>query len=142
MKQKQIMVTLLVAICLNACTENTSTEKTATTKTETIAQPAKTVLGSYEGTTPGANSLIKETLSLNTDKTFTKKLVYIDKGNKEFTTNGTFTMEAENIVLNVDHDKENGFYKIVGENLLQLDITGKEITGSNAAMYTMKKVNN
>lgn len=140
MKQKQIVILMFVVLCLNACTENTSTESTAIPKTETVSEPAKTAIGSFEGTIPGANSLIKETLTLNADKTFTKKLVYIDKGNQEFITKGNFSVEGENVVLKVNNEKENSFYKIVGDNLLQLDIAGKQITGENAEMYKMIKI--
>jgi uncharacterized lipoprotein NlpE involved in copper resistance len=138
MTKKFLTIAILTALFLNSCKETTKQESTK--NTEQIAETKKVVFGTYQGTTPGANSLIKETLTLNKDNTFVKITVYIDKGNKEFTDKGTYKIVGGNVVLNIDHEREGGYYKVFDGYILGLDINGKEITGEIAAMYKMKKI--
>ncbi len=141
MTKRILTIAMLATLFLNACKEAQKQESGEVQKTETGSEAKAEVFGTYEGSSPGANSLIKETLTLNPDNTFTKTLVYVDKGNEAFTDKGTFKVDGEKVVLDVEHDKEGGYYKIFNDHLLQLDITGKEITGENPdGWYIMKKV--
>jgi uncharacterized lipoprotein NlpE involved in copper resistance len=139
MKSKILSIAMLTALFLNSCKETTKQE--GAEAKETVAVSKKEVFGTYEGTSAGANSLIKEKLTLHSDKTFTKTMVYVDKGNKEFVDIGTFKIDNGKVILDVEHDKEGGFYKIFDDYLLQLDVMGNEITTDKAEMYKMKKIN-
>ncbi|NDW18888.1 copper resistance protein NlpE [Dysgonomonas sp. 216] len=97
--------------------------------------------GTYIGVLPCADcDSINVTIELG-DSNYTKTDVYNKNGK---TTNaevkGTYAWEADgnNIILNGVTDAPNKYF--VGENTLtQRDMSGNEITGDLASMYTLKK---
>ncbi len=142
MTKKNLLIAMLASLSVIACNETTKNETDKSKKTETISDTKNDVFGTYEGTSPGANSLVKETLILQSDYNFTQTIVYVDKSNEAFTEKGTFKIEKDKVILDVDHQKSGGYYKIFDDYLLMLDISGKEITSENAEMYKMKKLKN
>jgi uncharacterized lipoprotein NlpE involved in copper resistance len=95
--------------------------------------------GVYEGMVPGANSAIHILITLGYDKKYSVTYRYVDKGNESFTESGTFRWnEAGNTII-LD-SKELPPYYFVGENnLTQMDMSGKPITGEHAGSYVLKQ---
>jgi NlpE N-terminal domain len=127
---------LLIFSCDNERTGD-SIQTIAQPQSNAIEETKTTVIGTYQGTSPGANSAMKQTLTLNRDSTYVLKTVYIDKSDKLFIARGNFKVENGNVVL----DRKEGpwMYRIGDKFILQLDMEGKETTGDHAAMYKLMK---
>ena len=144
---KKIVFLLATVFALASC--NNTAKQTLETKIENA--PAKTetvdthnsrnsldVAGMYKGQLPGANSEMDVTIVL-TDSTYTKDIIYKDKGAKPFSSNGTYTWSADGSKITLNGEEKPNEY-VVGENTLtQLDIEGKPITGDLAPMFVLRK---
>lgn len=96
------------------------------------------IMGSYEGTSPGTNSLIKTTITLKNDMTYTKDVEYLDKGDKIFSQSGIYT--SKNGIITLDDTDGAHFYQIKDNALLQLDMDGNVIEGEMAEMFVLNKL--
>ena len=95
--------------------------------------------GVYEGTVPGANSAIHILITLAYDKKYSVTYRYVDKGNESFTESGTFRWnEAGNTII-LDSKDLPPYYFVGENNLTQMDMSGKPITGEHAGSYVLKQ---
>ncbi|ANE53491.1 hypothetical protein SY85_13920 [Flavisolibacter tropicus] len=100
--------------------------------------------GSYSGIVPCADCEgIATTIVLNADKSYALSTHYLGKDQTVNNANGTFSWnkEGNTIMLN---GMKNGplYYKVVENQLIQLDQQGKTITGPNANRYILAKSDN
>ncbi len=97
--------------------------------------------GIYKGVTPCADCEgIETSLTLSKDNTYVLTTKYLGKSAKTKEMKGTFTWNTEGntITLSTITNGPNQFF--VGENqLTQLDMSGKKITGALAEKYILKK---
>lgn len=98
--------------------------------------------GIYKGITPCADCEGIETLiRLNKDMTFVIQTKYLGKGDgKVFEDKGTFVWDKKGESISLSGLKERPWQYKVGENkLIQLDMQGKQISGSLAENYILTK---
>ena len=144
-----LITSMALVSCKNDKKEETAqpTEQTAA-KTENVAtgdtsENALTWNGTYSGVTPCADcDGIETTIVLNSDKTFTKTLVYKGKGDGEkFEEKGSLTWNPEGTTVTLKSATgEASQYKVQEGSILMLDQEGKVITGPTADKYELKKV--
>lgn len=121
-------VLLLAAVLLTGCID-----KEAPTK-ESMAGTT------YTGVIPCADcSGIAYKLTLNEDKRYETRSVYIGKSNRPFIEHGDWNMQGDSMIV-LDKSGENARqFKIKNDQLIMLDAQGKEVTGSLAKMYVLSE---
>lgn len=93
--------------------------------------------GRYEGELPCADcSAISTTLVLNKDRTYTLHYRYIGKSDELFQRDGIWRVDSD--ILHLESEDYN--YKIEGDRLSQLDLSGQEMTGKLAGKYILDRV--
>ncbi|MCL7989287.1 copper resistance protein NlpE [Sphingobacterium sp. lm-10] len=93
--------------------------------------------GRYEGNLPCADcSAISTTLVLNKDRTYSLHYTYVGKSDELFHKDGVWRVDSD--VLHLESEDYN--YKIEGDRLSQLDLSGKEMTGNLAGKYILDRV--
>lgn len=98
--------------------------------------------GTYSGILPCADCEGIETeLSLNAESEFVLISEYIDRFVID-TVKGTFTWEGNNIKLESQQDEMPLLYKVEENQLRQLHLDGKEVTGELAQHYVLRKNGN
>lgn len=100
--------------------------------------------GKYQGTIPCPNCEgIETTLTINEDLSYVLLTQYLGKSKDVLEVKGTFKWnEAQNIIT-LDGIKDTPNQFLVGENtLIQLDMSGKRITGNLESKYMLSKVSN
>ncbi|KUY31522.1 copper resistance protein NlpE [Elizabethkingia ursingii] len=157
MKKNVLLIAATAGLLLMSCSQKKELqpgsgveETTAEAKTDSISvepitndghnsQNSLDWAGTYEGTLPCADcSGIKTTITLKDDNTYTMTEEYVDKKTKA-EDKGKFEWDKSGgkIAL-VSKDGKRQY--IVGENqLIHLDMDGKEITGPNKDLYILKK---
>jgi uncharacterized lipoprotein NlpE involved in copper resistance len=98
--------------------------------------------GIYKGIVPCADCEgIDTEITLTKDMMFILKTKYLGKGDQTvFEKKGTFTWDATGAVISLNDLKGSPNKYKVGENkLTQLDMEGKEISGTLAEKYILKK---
>ncbi|MCT1523283.1 MULTISPECIES: copper resistance protein NlpE [Sphingobacterium] len=95
------------------------------------------LLGTYEGNLPCADcTMISTLLSLDKNKNYHLRYVYVGKSEEVFERTGKWKVDKDILSLeNVDYN-----YKILDNQLNQLDLSGKEIKGDLAEKYTLMKI--
>ncbi|WKK57679.1 copper resistance protein NlpE [Sphingobacterium sp. BN32] len=95
------------------------------------------LLGTYEGNLPCADcTMISTLLSLDKNKNYHLRYVYVGKSEEVFERTGKWQVDKDILSLeNVDYN-----YKILDNQLNQLDLSGKEIKGDLADKYTLMKI--
>jgi len=151
---KTVLSFLLGMLLLTACGNNVSTESTATdsgiAKTDAVVPKVDTVavqvsVESYSGILPCADCQgIETSIGLSSDGTFSKRLLYIGRkskgaGTNEFSTTGKWMLHGMDTVHLTDVKNEPSMYIRTDSSLIQLDMSGKRITGKLAAKYELKK---
>ncbi|MDT8347345.1 MAG: copper resistance protein NlpE N-terminal domain-containing protein [Flavobacteriaceae bacterium] len=123
--------------------EQNTQEFNATSNTPDMHN-SKTALdwqGVYRGILPCADCPgIKTEIILNSDNTFEKWTLYIDRDNQKNSSmqTGTFTWSADGNKITLDEDEFEQYQ--VGENqLFKLDNEGNRITGDIAENYLLKR---
>lgn len=92
----------------------------------------------YKGVTPAADCPgIETTLTLNTDNTFTLRLVYIDR-DTQFDETGNFVLDG-NILTLTSRDGTKSYYKVEEGQVRMLNADKQEVTGELADMYILKQ---
>ncbi|OPC06288.1 hypothetical protein BAS09_01505 [Elizabethkingia ursingii] len=157
MKKNVLLIAATAGLLLMSCSQKKELqpgsgveETTAEAKTDSISvepitndghnsQNSLDWAGTYEGTLPCADcSGIKTTITLKDDNTYAMTEEYVDKKTKA-EDKGKFEWDKSGgkIAL-VSKDGKRQY--IVGENqLIHLDMDGKEITGPNKDLYILKK---
>jgi uncharacterized lipoprotein NlpE involved in copper resistance len=142
MKKIILIMTVLVITILGSCGA-TRIVDIDTSKLADIHNSRISVSwdGAYSGTIPSADgSGINVLIVLNKDNTFLLKYSYVDWSENTYTEKGSFKWNngGNIIVLKV---KDTPPYYWVGQNqLTQLDMQGKVITGTHAQDYVLEKI--
>jgi uncharacterized lipoprotein NlpE involved in copper resistance len=153
---KVILSALVGMIFLTACGNNASTENVATDtaiakadntavapKVDTVPAPAS--IESYSGILPCADCQgIETSIALNSDGTFNQHMLYKGRkskgaGSNEFSTAGKWMLHGMDTVHLTDVKNQPSMYIRTDSSLIQLDLSGKRITGKQAAKYELKK---
>ncbi len=108
---------------------------------ESVVDRSKKVFnltGRYEGDLPCADcTAISTTLVLKKDRTYSLHYRYVGKSDELFQRDGSWRVDSD--VLHLESEDYN--FKIDGDRLSQLDLSGKEMTGNLAGKYILDKVN-
>jgi hypothetical protein len=101
------------------------------------------VTASYSGVLPCADCESQEViLSLLSDSSYQKRTLYMGRkssgpGSNEFTDTGKYVMRGDTLILDIKDAP--GKYVKQADNLVQLDKSGKRITGKLADKYVLKR---
>lgn len=152
----RIISSLCIAVVLvSACNDNAGktnedakTFDTAAINTDSLANASPTpapplVMASYSGLLPCADCEGQEViLTLLSDSSYQKRTLYMGKkstgpGSNEFTDTGKWVMRGDTLLLDIKDAP--GKYLKQDEQLVQLDMKGKRITGKLADKYVLKK---
>jgi uncharacterized lipoprotein NlpE involved in copper resistance len=104
------------------------------------AQNSLDVVGTYKGVLPCADCEGMETIiELKSDSTYSRVIKYLGKKENSFTASGKWTwINGSTISLGSIKEGPNQYFVAEGK-LIQLDMSGKRITGELAAKYELKK---
>ncbi len=142
----------LVSVFFTACGEVSNTEvveettvvveDSAVTKIVdgATAQNSLDVVGTYKGVLPCADCEgMETTIELKSDSTYSRVIKYLGKKENSFTASGKWTwINGSTISLGSIKEGPNQYFVAEGK-LIQLDMSGKRITGELAAKYELKK---
>jgi copper homeostasis protein (lipoprotein) len=142
--KKQILLFVIIAGFLFGCQKQTNKEINSQ---DSIAVAsiidAKNTLnyeGNYKGILPCTDCEgIETTICLNENSTYTLRTTYLGKGNKLFEQKGTFSWNKQGSIITFDNIDTPNKYEVAKNTLTQLDISGKKITGRQAADYVLAK---
>ncbi|PUB31096.1 putative lipoprotein NlpE involved in copper resistance [Elizabethkingia sp. YR214] len=157
MKKNVLLIAATAGLLLMSCSQKKELqpgsgveETTAEAKTNSISvepitndghnsQNSLDWAGTYEGTLPCADCPgIKTTITLKDDNTYTMTEEYVDKKTKA-EDKGKFEWDKSGGKISLV-SKDGKRQYMVGENqLIHLDMDGKEITGPNKDFYILKK---
>lgn len=95
------------------------------------------IIGVYGGELPCVDcEAIVTNLVLDRDNSYELRYVYEGKSADEFVRTGKWSIEGNRLILEgVDYE-----YKIDGEDLQQLDLSGNLITGDLAGNYMLSRI--
>ena len=98
------------------------------------------VIGKYKGVLHCADCEgIETTIELKADSSYSREMKYLGKKDNTFTATGAWTWVSE-FVINLGSIKEGPNRYFVAEGkLVQLDMSGKKISGALADKYELKK---
>ncbi|MFD1768230.1 copper resistance protein NlpE [Sphingobacterium suaedae] len=93
------------------------------------------LLGAYRGELPCTDcEAIATVLTLGSNRSYTLEYVYVGKSTEAFSKTGTWKLENEFLNLEgLDYK-----YKVEPNQLRQLDLSGREITGDLAERYVLR----
>ena len=141
-----VSVSLIFASCTESAKKNTgTTEPTPVETTAPDTHNAKNSLdykGTYKGELPCADcDKIEVTLKLgDNDYNLTSEYFKNNKSTLKDEAKGAYTWNAEGTIITLEGVKDAPSKYMVQENQLkQLDMDGKEITGELASKYILKK---
>ena len=146
---KKVFVSFAVlAMALASCQGNTEASQNdslpqdsvvAVDSTAMVANEA--VLGTYEGTIPGADGSVKTTIVLNADGTYSKHEEFTKAGVEPVDENGTYKLDAEGLLsLITPSSNLETYYKVAEGKITLLDQQTKQLpTGELAAQYDLAK---
>lgn len=150
-----IISLLLVTACENTAVTGTTTIQVTDTVLEdasidtvqnggmsagATAKNSLDVVGKYKGILPCADCEgIETNIELKSDSTYSREMKYLGKKDNLFTASGKWTWVSE-FVISLGSIKEGPNRYFVAEGkLLQLDMSGKKISGPLADKYELKK---
>ncbi|MVZ66439.1 copper resistance protein NlpE [Sphingobacterium sp. DK4209] len=137
MQKLSYILTVLIGLIFAISCINNKTNVNQLLASEDNALKGIGLLGTYEGNLPCADcTMISTLLSLDKDKNYHLRYVYVGKSEEVFEKTGKWDVSKDILSLeNVDYN-----YKILENQLNQLDLSGKEIKGDLADKYTLMKV--
>ena len=138
MKKVVVLMAVIAIFGLGACHS-----KQEPAKQETVdIHNSETSLdweGVYTGTIPSASgSGINVRLKIGADEKFELNYEYVGKPDT-FTWTGSFKWDDAGSIIILDKEDIPHYYKVAENKLIQFDMEGKEITGSLADDYILKK---
>jgi heat shock protein HslJ len=150
---KTVIVLAATGFAMYSCNANkNSTSSTSSTSSTQQTAPADTTpissgrQGKYSGVLPCANCEGIETeLTLCGDMTYVLTTKYLGRNDsKTDTVKGKFTLQENKLKLaGIKGNERSSLYKVEENQVRQLDMEGKEITGELAKRYVLiKKGNN
>lgn len=129
--------TAVIAIVLVVGCINNKKRTTAKDKLENIELLGANIAGIYSGRLPCVDcDAISTVLELSPNHSYTLTYVYDGKSNDLFVKEGYWKIEKNKLIL----DGLDYKYKIESENLVQLDLSGNEITGDLAERYQLARM--
>ncbi len=146
---KKVFVSFAVlAMALASCQGNTEASQNdslpqdsvvAVDSTAMVANEA--VLGTYEGTIPGADGSVKTTIVLNADGTYSKHEEFTKAGVEPVDENGTYKLDADGLLTLITPSSNlETYYKVAEGKITLLDQQTKLLpTGELAAQYDLAK---
>lgn len=133
---RHIVSLLLLSSLTYSCINNqrTSDVKERSDNTEVLSA---NIVGEYAGALPCVDcQAINTLLELNRDNSYVLTYIFEGKSNDTFVKQGFWKVNKNRLILHgVDYK-----YKIDGDKLFQLDLSGNEITGNLAHLYQLSKV--
>lgn len=156
---KPLILSLISWLVLSACGP-APTEPSAPIKAETVTQPTASTdagiqaaanshnsansldwAGVYKGVVPCADCEgIDTLLRLNMDNSYQLSTIYLGKDATPFKQAGSFEWDAKGSVIRLLSQKDGpALYKVVENQLIQLDMQGQLITGAFAENYKLNK---
>lgn len=156
---KPLILSLISWLVLSACGP-APTEPSAPIKAETVTQPTASTdagiqaaanshnsansldwAGVYKGVVPCADCEgIDTLLRLNMDNSYQLSTIYLGKDATPFEQAGSFEWDAKGSVISLLSQKDGpALYKVVENQLIQLDMQGQLITGDLAENYKLNK---
>lgn len=130
-----ISIALIAVAALVGCINNQK-RTVAKDKLENLELLSANVVGVYGGSLPCVDcDAINTLLELHRDHSYTLTYIYEGKSNDSFVKEGKWEVDKNKLVLDgVDYK-----YKISSEMLVQLDLSGNEITGDLAESYQLAR---
>lgn len=144
---KPLMLTLSLSVSLSACSPQ-PTEPLAQADTKTAAvidhhtsANALDWAGTYKGILPCADCEgIETVLKLNTDNSYQLSTTYVGKDATAFQQLGQFKWDSSGSVVQLLEQKDGpAYYKVIENQLIQLDMSGQIISGNLAEKYKLNK---
>ncbi|SKB93315.1 NlpE N-terminal domain-containing protein [Sphingobacterium nematocida] len=129
--------TALIATVLFVGCINNKKRTTAKDKLESVELLAANIVGVYAGSLPCVDcDAISTVLELHRNHSYTLTYMYDGKSDDQFVKEGNWEIEKNKLILDgVDYK-----YKIESEILVQLDLSGNEITGDLAERYQLARL--
>lgn len=128
---------LIFLIIITISCINNQKKSSVADKLESQEMITSNVIGIYRGNLPCADcDAISTVLLLDRDYSYKLTYIYEGKSNDTFVKEGDWTIDKNYLKLNGEDYK----YRIEPEYLVQLDLSGKEITGDIADKYLLSKV--
>ncbi|MDR1303787.1 MAG: copper resistance protein NlpE [Verrucomicrobiales bacterium] len=129
------LAAVCVVVIISACKQNVDTPAADTHNSRNSLDWA----GVYTGIIPGADVPgIKVQLTLNADETYTMTNEYLSKEGM-FIDTGKFQWDKNGGIITLDRKDAPTHYKVGENQLIQLDLEGKPITGDLTKHYILKK---
>lgn len=130
------LLALLTVILIGGCNNNHKVSKNSDGYSNQDALLSN-VVGSYVGKLPCVDCVaINTILKLKDDRSYKLTYWYDGKSEDEYTKEGLWMINKNDLVLKgLDYK-----FKVKPDFLVQLDLTGKVITGDLAEMYQLAKV--
>jgi uncharacterized lipoprotein NlpE involved in copper resistance len=130
-----IIYFILLSIGLGACSS------TVPAKTADNSRTGLDWAGVYAGTIPAADGPgINVQITLRADESYSIVYNYVDRQNNA-TETGTFSWNEAGNTITLKNTTFPPYYRVGENQLLQLDVKGNIIKGSNAELYVLKKMN-
>lgn len=131
-----ISAAIVVFIFVFSCINNKKTSA-AKDKIENVELRVANIVGMYSGDLPCVDcDAINTVLEVNRNHSYVLTYMYKGKSDDQFVKEGSWSVDKNKLVLNgLDYQ-----YKIDAESLVQLDLSGNEITGDLAKNYELLKV--
>lgn len=141
---KPLMFTLTLSLLLSACGPAPSTQvetKTAAVIDQHSSAIALDWAGTYKGVLPCADCEgIETVLELKADKSYNLSTTYLGKDATAFQQQGQFQWDSAGSVIQLLQQKDGpAHYKVMENQLLQLDSSGQIISGNLAEQYKLNK---
>lgn len=129
------MVVIFFAIVVS-CINNQKTSEVKE-RSDNYELLSANIIGEYMGDLPCVDcQAINTSLELNRDNSYVLTYTFEGKSNDTYVKQGFWKINKNRLILNgVDYK-----YKINGDKLFQLDLSGNEITGDLARFYELSKV--
>jgi len=137
-RKKSFTVLLVVALVISgfsSCLSNRGIDDAHNSKNNLDWE------GVYSGTIPSASGTgINVRLRLNQNETFALRYEYLDRSDNIFNLAGSFKWDKDGNTIKLSNVKDMPpYYKVVENELVQLDMKGKPISGNLADYYILTK---
>lgn len=142
---KPILASLVIAVSVLSCNNPQKSTKNQL-PTADNSRNSLDWAGTYHGIVPCADCEGIETLlNIQNDLSYTLKTKYLGKDSPVFESTGTFSWNEQGSIIQLKDSKDatqSAFYQVGENQLFQLDMKGKKITGELANNYILKKADN
>ena len=138
-----ISIIAVLLLSFESCKQQSSPSKEQENQSVDTIHNSKTCLdwvGVYAGVIPCADcDGINVRMTLNNDMSYQISYQYMGLSNEPFLFSGNFTWDDSGNTVILDNNDLPSRYKVAENKLIQLDMTGNEITGELADNYILTK---